>query len=73
MIALQKMVGWKYEGRVSRVAMLVVFATVARSGFVNPPESCLPPILSLPRLEVPSDRVSLHRAWLVFTQQVKLT
>ena len=52
---MQKMVGWKYEGRVSRAVMLVVFAIVARSGFANPSESCLPPILSLPRLNVLSD------------------
>lgn len=52
---MQKMVGWKYEGRVSRAAMLVVFAIAARSGFANPSESCLPPILSLPRLIVLSD------------------
>ena len=52
---MQKKVGWKYEGRVSPAAMLVVFAIVGRSGFANPSESCLPPILSLPRLNVLSD------------------
>jgi len=52
---LQKMVGWKCEGRVSRAAMLVVFATVTRSGLANPSENYLPPILSLPRLNVLSD------------------
>jgi len=72
---LQKKVGWKYEGRVSPAAMLVVFAIVGRSGFANPSESCLPPILSLPRLNVLSDlgKLAFHGDWLVFTPLVKLT
>src|SRR4051794_31990182 len=44
--------------------MLNVFEILACSGSVSLSESCLPPILSLPRLDVLSTwQVSLHRDW----------